>query len=47
MIVFQGWSFECLYDWNVYLKLGFAGVGLIVFEYVNFEVATILSGNLL
>jgi hypothetical protein len=39
-----GWSYECLFDWKVYLKLGITGFGFVIFEYMNFEVATFLSG---
>ena len=39
-------SYECLYDWKLYLKLGLAGMWFLLFEGVNFELAGILSGLL-
>jgi len=41
-----GWSFECLYDWQEYLKLAMPGVCLILIEWSSFEIATFASGLL-
>ena len=39
-----GWSLECLYDWDVYFKLGIAGYLQTLAVWSYFEVATFLSG---
>ena len=41
-----GWSLECLYDWNLYLKYGLGGVGMTVFEWAFFEIAVISTSVL-
>ncbi|CAF0883680.1 unnamed protein product [Brachionus calyciflorus] len=41
-----GWSIECFYDWKLYLKLGMAGFGMVVFEWASFEIAVMSSGLL-
>lgn len=40
-----GWSFECLYDWKIYLKYGLGGVGMTVFEWAFFEIAVISTSK--
>ncbi|RNA07949.1 multidrug and toxin extrusion 1 [Brachionus plicatilis] len=41
-----GWSVECLYNWKLYLKLGIAGLGMVLFEWACFEIAVMSSGLL-
>ena len=42
--LFKGWSVECLYNWKLYLKLGIAGLGMVLFEWACFEIAVMSSG---
>ncbi|XP_077868284.1 multidrug and toxin extrusion protein 1-like [Saccoglossus kowalevskii] len=40
-----GWSYECLNDWDVYVKISLAGILMIASEWWAFEVGTFLMGT--
>ncbi len=39
----KDWTFECLYDWVVYLKLAIPGLSLLLIEWSTFEIAIFLA----
>jgi multidrug resistance protein, MATE family len=41
-----GWSFECLFEWKLYLRLALPGFFLVLLEWLNYEIATFLSGTI-
>ncbi len=44
--IWTGWSFECLYEWRMYLRLGVPAVMALLIEYTNFEMGTyVLAGR--
>jgi hypothetical protein len=45
-ILHQAWSYECLYDWKMYLKLAIPGLFALLIEWTNFEIGTFASASL-
>jgi hypothetical protein len=41
----KGWSYECLFDWNEYLKLGIPGCIAFLIDLSYFEVGTFAAGR--
>ncbi|CAF1101169.1 unnamed protein product [Brachionus calyciflorus] len=41
-----GWSFECLYEWKLYLQLAIPGLFSMLVEYSSFEIASISAATL-
>ena len=44
MLTWPGWSVELLLEWNLYLRLGLPGFFIVLLEWLNYEIATFLSG---
>lgn len=43
-IIHLGWSYECLFEWNEYLKLGVPGCIAFLVDLSYFEVGTFAAG---
>ena len=43
-MVTKGWTIECLYDWNIYLKLAIPAAVCLLIEWSNFEIGSFGSG---
>ncbi|XP_049494027.1 multidrug and toxin extrusion protein 1-like [Panthera uncia] len=44
--IWEGWSFECLYDWACFFDLAFPGMLMLCIEWWAFEIGSLLSGIL-
>ena len=42
----SGFSFECLFEWNVYLKLAIPAVITLLIEWSNFEIGSFAAASI-
>ena len=46
LVYSKAWSFECLYDWKMYLRLAIPGLIALLIEWSNIEIGGLASGKL-